>query len=291
MHAAKRVLATAIVAALVVGCGDDESANASGGKASEGPTQAQANFITGKVTMPDGKTPPTGDIKDITISIYGVSEAAEKVNYSPAVKPDGTFKQKVSGGQYTFSTFTIAVLYNGAEYRLPLEPVGNLWNKNRDAAEGIAQDFIWYPKGPTSYGKSNGLDIGNHTHWHGISIGFRPEGYRNDIGKVPPKIPDNSKVTVTLKPQGKAIDGSEPKEPVIFERVHNMASYASMDLNDILPATYDMSATVTYPDGTTKPLVLYNFKDRNYIPNVQIVVQKDGIGSGYFKTPITYAIE
>jgi hypothetical protein len=290
MQMAKLMVATAIVAGVVTGCRDAESAN-SGGGAAASPTQTQAGLITGRVTMPDGKTPPTGDIKDISISIVGVSEAAEKVSYSPAVKPDGTYRQKVSGGQYSFSTATITVNYEGGEYRLPLEPVGNLWNKNRDVADGIVQEFIWHPKGPTPYGKANGLDIGNHTHWYGISIGFRPEGYRNDINQAPPKIPDKSKITVTLKPKGRAIDGSEPKEPVVIERVHDGSSYASMDINDLLPAPYEMSATVSFPDGTSKPLVLFNVEDRNYKPTVPITVQKDNITGGFFKMPITYAIE
>jgi len=52
--------------------------------------------------MEDG-SPLRGDIKDIAISIAGVSTAAESVSYSPVVKADGTFSQKVAGGQYTFS--------------------------------------------------------------------------------------------------------------------------------------------------------------------------------------------
>ena len=275
----------------LTGCGDDDAP--SGSKSAGGapaPVAAQANYIAGRVTMGDGK-PLRGEIKDISISIGGVSEAAEKVSYSPAVKPDGSFKQKVSGGQYYFSRSTITVLYNGGEYNFPLEPVGSLWNKNQDAADGIVQNFVWKPQGLTPYGQSSGADIGNHTHWYGMSIGLRADGYRNDISKVPTTIPDGSKLLFTLKPQGKAIDGTDPQEQTI-ERVHDSKSYKSINLNDLLPAPYELTGVAKLPDGTTKPLLLQGPGDYpKYNPSVKITVQKDNILGGIWNPPVTFVID
>lgn len=284
---AASVFACALI--LLAGCDGEEAPAASSG-GTPAPVQAQANYIAGRVTMGDG-TPLRGEIKDIALSIYGVSEAAEKVNYSPAVKPDGTYKQKVAGGQYAFNVGRITVMYDGAEYQFPLEPVGSNWNKNRDAAEGIVQDFVWKPTGVTPYGQSNGSDIGNHTHWYGMGIAVSADGYRNDISKVPTTIPDGTKLLFTLKPLGKGVDGTEPKEQTI-ERIHDSKSYKSITLNDNLPAPYELTGVAKLPDGSTKPLLLQAPGDQpKYHPSVKIKVEKDGILGGIFNPPVKFVID
>lgn len=281
------IAAVAAIACWVGGCGQSESNTAA---APNEPAKAASLTISGKVTTPDGR-PLAGDIKDVAVPIYGVSEAAEKVSYSPAVKPDGTYRQKVAAGQYAFNPATVTVLYNNAEFRLPLEPVGNLWNKNRDAADGITQDFVWKPSGPTPYGQSNGLDIGNHTHWYGLSVGVRANGYREDLKASPKPIPDNTKLTFTLTPTGRAIDGTEPK-PISIDRTYSSKSYASIDLNDLLPAPYELTGTATLPDGSTKPLLLQGRGDYpGFKPSVKITVEKDGILGGMWKQPVQFAID
>ena len=277
-----RSAAVLVAAALTVGCGKSDAADA--------PATPTAGVIHGKVTGADGK--PIGAlVKDIAIVISGVSEAAEKVSYTPAVKADGTYKQKVSPGQYVFNPATITVTYNDAEFRLPLEPVGGNWNKNQDAADGIVQDFVWKPTGATPYGASNGKDPGNATHWYGLNVGIAFDGYRDDIGKVPVVIPDKSKLTFTLKPAGKAIDGSEPK-PLTLERTYDSKSYTSLDLNDLLPAPYELTGTVTPPDGTTKPLLLQGKGDYpGYKSSVKITVEQDNILGRMWKQPVQFVME
>lgn len=265
---------------------DSPAANAGEAKA----VKAEANYISGRVTMADGK-PLTGDIKDITVSIYGVSEAAERVQYSPALKPDGTYRQKVSGGQYAFNTGQITVLGNNNEFRYPLEAVGNLWNKNRDAAEGIVQDFVWKVTGPTPYGQSSGLDPNNATHWYGMCIGLRADGWRNDINKAPMTIPDGTKLTLTLKPMTKAIDGRE-LQTIAVERTYSAGNWKNPDINDLPPASYELTGTATLPDGTVKPLLMQGRGDYpNYKPSVSIPLEKDNIIGGMAKWSCSFVIE
>ncbi len=281
-------LATAVAALALVGCGGSEDGAEGGGEAKE--IKEEANVIAGRVTMGDGG-PLGGEIKDISVSIYGVSEAAEKVNYSPAVNPDGSYKQKVAGGQYAFSRATITVLYNGGEFTFPLEPVGNLWNKNRDASDGIVQDFVWKATGPTPHGQSDGLNPANHTHWYGMSIGLRADGYRNDISAVPTEIPEGTKLKFTLKPTGESVDG-RTLEITTVERTFSRAGAANPDINDIPPAPYELTGTATLPDGTEKPLLLQGPGDYpNYKPMVAIKVEKDGILGGLAKPPCSFVIE
>lgn len=286
MQAVMRLVA--IVAMSVVGCGGEENAGPN-----EGPTQAKAGYITGKVTMPDGKTPPTGQIKDIAISIYGVSEAAEKVSYSPAVKPDGTYSQKVSGGQYAFSSSKITVIFNGtAEFTLPLEPVGNLWNKNRDAAEGIAQDFVWKPTGVTPYGQSNGADTKNHTHWYGMSVGMAWQTYRSDIKKGATPPPDGTKLVFTCTPKSKSIDGSD-LQPIVKELTFDSKKiYPNEDIADLPPADYEITGVAKLPDGSSKPILLQGVGDYpNFVTTMKAKLERDGIIGGYFKLNAGYGID
>lgn len=286
---------SAVVLCLILvgvgGCGESDAASASGG--GEAPAAAKAaepGYVTGRVTMADG-SPLRGEIKDIAINIYGVSEAAEKVSYGAAVKPDGTYRQKVAPGQYAFNPARITVLFNGQEFQFPLEPVGNLWNKNRDAEEAIVQDFVWKVTGPTPYGQSSGLNPGNATHWYGMSVGLRADGYRNDLGKAPTPIPDTSKLTFQLKPLSKAIDGSDVK-PITMERPFSNSNYAPLDLNDLPPAEYELTGVATLPDGSTKPLLLQGKGDYpGYKPVVKLTVEKDNILGSMWKPPISFVID
>lgn len=298
MHAAKKLLAVAVVAMLAGGCERDEGSTAIGEGTSQsqeqgqGQTQAQAGYVSGRVTMPDGKTPLTGDIKDIQVVIHGVSEAAEKVSYTPVVKPDGTYRQKVSGGQYSFSTSRVVVLWNGQEFTLPLEPVGNLWNKNRDAADGIVQDFVWKPTGVTPYGQSNGADVNNHTHWYGMSVGMRFQTYRSDLGKGSTLPPDGTKLVFTLTPKSKSIDGSE-LQPIVRELTFNAKEITpNDDIADLPPADYEVTGVAQLPDGSTKPIMLQGAGDYpNYVTTMKAKLERDNLIGGYFKLGAGYGID
>lgn len=278
----------ALSTAFLAGCGGSGGGSDDGGAAA--PDAPVANVISGRITMADGQ-PLRGEIKDIQISIQGVSEAAERVSYSPAVKPDGTYRQKVAGGQYSFGISRIVVQHPTGEYSLTLEPTGNLWNKDRDAAEGIVQDFVWKTTGPTPYGQSEGLRTSNHTHWYGMSVDLRPEGYRNDISAVPVKIPAGSKLLFTLTPTSKAIDGSD-LAPVTVERTMSDDVLFDPDLNDIAPASYELSGTATLPDGTTKPMLLQGPGDYpKYKAAVTLPLLKDALIGGYGKHQCTFLVE
>ncbi len=275
---------TAICCALIAGCGD-ESANAdTGGE----PQVASANYAVGKVTFEDGK-PLTGDIKDITVSIGGVSEAGEKVQYSPIVK-NGQFKQKLVPGQYYFNRSAVTVRFQEYEFTLDLVPVGPNWNKNQDAADGIVQDFVWKPTGKKeTYGAK--ADVNNHTHWHGMNAGMRYAGYREDLKAGAQKLPEGTKMTFTLTPTSKSIDGRE-LQPIVFEREWRAKDVIpSDDLNDFPPANYEVTGVCKFPDGATKPIVFQgpgNYP--NYVDKGKILLEKDNIIGGYAKYLFSWGV-
>jgi hypothetical protein len=144
-------------------------------------------FAVGRVTMPD-RSPLTGDVKDIAIGLSGISAAGERVSYGPEVGADGRYRQRIAPGQYRFGGSQLTVRLGEREFRLPLEPVGERWNRNRDAAEGIVQDFVWKTTGLTPYGRASGPDPNNHTHWYGVHVRVAWQTWRADTRKptVPP---------------------------------------------------------------------------------------------------------
>lgn len=271
---------------LSIGCGGSAETGApvpSQESSSESSLEPKGNIIAGRVTMEDG-SPLRGDIQEVVISIAGVSGPGERVNYTPIVKPDGTYRQKVASGMYSFSTSLfcyVALLYGDTEFHLPLEHVGRDWNKKRDSEEGIVQDFVLKFTGPTPYGKSDGLNPGNATHWYGESIGLLASVWRDDIKQSAFKIPAGTRLTFSLKPTGPAIDGSTIG-PVTIDRVY-MDSFPTLDLNDLMPAPYQVTGTATLPDGTTKPILLQGRGDYpNFKPSATVPLEKDDRGIAKF---------
>jgi hypothetical protein len=235
-------------AVFVGGCGDGES---SSGNGSAGAVEKQSGFAAGRVAMADGK-PITAPGAAITVSIGGVSEAGERVQYHPVIKPDGTYRQKLAPGQYSFGRGGVEVQFEGQTYRFALEPVGVEWNKNRDAAEGITQDFVWKVTGERP---SSDHDVNKHTNWYGGSIGVRFATYRNDIGKAPAPLPEGTPVTFTLKPTSATrVDGS-PTQAITLERKFDARWNQCDALNDIPPAFYELTGVAKLADGATKPLL------------------------------------
>lgn len=276
----------AVCAALsLLGCGDDTPSSSAGSGSAPAAQSAQANYVVGKVTMADGK-PLSGDVKDIRILITGIGTAAENITFTPVVKPDGTYKQKVSNGQFRSSGGTITVVYNGTtQFQLPLEPVGSNWNKSQDAADGIVQDYVWKPTGPTPYGLSEGLSKRNHTHWYGMSVGMVFQGFRSDKNTTAVLFPEGTKLVFTCKPTSKAIDGTQPETRTIEMPFNPKDITYNDDISDLPPADWEITGIAKLPDGTTKPLIFQGKGDYpNYKPVLKAPLEKDGsMSGGYFK--------
>ncbi len=252
----------------------------------------QSNFIKGKVTMENG-SPLRGDIKDIAIGISGVSTAAERVSYSPLVKADGTYSQKVAGGQYTFSSARIEVVFKDAiEFQFPLEPVGRNWNKNQDAAEGIVQDYVWKTTGATPYGKSSGLDKHNATHWYGMCVGLAWQKWRSDMNSSTTPPPDGTVLAITCSPTSMAIDGSSPSVTNLELTWDSSKVYPNDDIADLIPADYEITGVAKLPDGTSKPMLFQGSGDYpKFFKVLKTPLVKDNIIRGMAKHLCGFIIE
>ncbi len=294
MTVRESVLWSALAAALFAfGQGCDKAATAnepSAGGASVVAPAVEANHLVGKVTMEDG-APLQGDIKDVTITIRGVTEAGERVTFVPVVKPNGTFRQKVPAGQYSFSTSKVAVHFQNVPFTFALEPVGNNWSKNQDASEGIEQNFVWKVTGPTP--RVAGLsDVNNHTHWYGMSVGMQFSIYRSDKKQASVAPPEGTKLVFTVTPTSLSIDGRELK-PVTIERVVSPnATQKNDDLNDLVPAIYDIVGVAVLPDGSSKPLLFQGAGNYpNYVTTLKAPLQNDALIGGMSKQLVTWVVE
>jgi hypothetical protein len=261
----------ALLVSLVAGCDKGPPAQQS----------PQGGFATGRVTFEDGK-PITGDVQDYSISISGVSEAGEKVSYTPIVK-NGTYKQKLVPGQFRFGWSKIKVKFGETVFTFDLVPVGPNWSKNQDSAGGIVQDFVWKPTGlRDTYGRKP--DPNNHTHWHGMSVGMRFSTWREDTKKPPTVLPEGTKLVFTLKPTSKSIDGRE-LQPITVERDWRPKDITTNDdLNDLPPANYELTGVAKLPDGTSRP-ILFQGKGNypNYVRTGIVPLDSDNITGGMWK--------
>lgn len=248
----------------------------------------QKNIASGKITLANGQPIPV-EVDEVVILIHGVSEAGERASYTPAVKK-GAYRQKLAAGQFRFDSGSIKIPFNGVLFTLPLEPVGKLWNKNQDSADGIVQDFVWKPTGAANL---NGAkpDPGNHTHWYGMTLGMSFQEHRGDLQKPTVKLPAGTKLLFTLTPKSKSIDGRE-LEPTTIERNWDPKEYyPKHDLYDLPPANYEITGIAKLPDGSTRTILFQGRGDyAKFVTTGQVPLEPEA-PQGYWKQAMGWATD
>lgn len=269
------VLSLSALLSMLAACGGEPEA----GELSEG-------YLTGRVTMADGSPITTKDAK-FRIVIEGVSGPGERVSFTPIVKPDGSFTQKLPDGIYHLPYGTITVPFEGALYELRLEAVDP--TGDRESAPGIVQNFVWKLTGPKP---DTNVEVNNATHWYGPTIGARFNTWRDDIN-APPSIPvAGTRLVFTLKPLSKLIDGSEAKQLTI-EREWRLGDTTPNDsLNDLPPANYEITGVANFPDGSSKPLLLMGKGDYpKFKPTITVILEPDETMDHYFVPPLGWVTD
>jgi hypothetical protein len=258
----------------------------------------QRGFAVGRVTLPDGSPlPPT--VERVQIWINGVSSAGSNVSYEPLVQPDGTYRQQLADGQYRFGTGYVSVRHRERVFELPLEPVGELATRSRAAAEGIVQDFVWKPTGPTPLAQALGPDPSNHTHWYGARIGTSAGGWRGDYddqgslvnrGRAPRPIPEGTKVVLTLRPLTPSLDG-RALPPVTIERA--VAWNISSRFHDLPPADYELSGVAALPDGRRTQLTFRGSEENRlgFVRAPRVNLAWDVVLRHYFQRNLEYYLD
>lgn len=255
------------------------------------PVQAATpGFALGRISFEDG-TRLTGNIVGYAVAIYGVSSAAERVSYSPVVQPDGTYRQRLVPGNYTVAQAFVTLRHGGVEFRVPLEPVGDLANKSRDAEAGIVQDFVWKVIGATSFGRSGKPDPNEQGHWFGAHIRLTWQTYQQGKGATKPP-PDGTRLVFTCRPLSPTLDG-RTMEPFILQRDWRPARTTPVeDLNDLPPADYEVTGEARLPDGTIKPILFQGPADYpRFVPVLKAPLGKDGFVSTFSRTTAGFIVE
>ncbi|QOV89774.1 hypothetical protein [Humisphaera borealis] len=257
--------------------------------AAEPAAAAQPGHFTGRVTRADGSPITLAGVK-YQVNINGVTAVGENNNFRPPVAADGTFKLKLPQGLFYPPFGTITVPFEGKNYLIELDPA-DPFAGTRDGAPGIAQHFLWRLTGPKP--RATNPDVNNATHWYGITIPVNFQGYRADTRQTVKPLPDGSKVTWTLKPTSKLMDGSEAK-PLTVERKWTATPMFMMDaLNDLPAANYEIGAVATLPDGSTKTVLVEEFAERKYKPTMKLILQPYANGDTVWFVPtmISWVVE
>jgi hypothetical protein len=277
------------------GCNKDDSSptapapgagNAPASPNSAGKPAPRSGYVSGKITMADGRPITTPGAK-FNVNLSGVSAAGEKVYFSPIVNPGGAYSQKVPDGIYHMPYATITVPFEGKQYRLKLEPVNP--TGDRESAAGITQDFVWKLTGPKP---DTNVEINNHTHWYGESINCRFNTWRDDIKKSPPPLPPGTRLVFTLKPLTKLIDGSDAKTLTVERDWRPNDVTPNDNLNDLPPANYELSGVAKLPDGSTKPILLMGKGDYpKFNPSTKVLLEPNETMDHFFVPAIGWVTE
>jgi len=249
--------------AVLLGC------NGTSEKTGSSVSAAQPGHFSGRITQADGSPITLPGVK-YQVNMSGTAEVGQSTNFRPTVATDGTFSLKLPAGNFYPPYGYITVPFEGKNYLCDLDPVDPT-DGARDGAPGIVQNFRWRITGPKPLARNP--DVNNATHWYGITIPVLFRSFRADTEQVIQPLPDGSKVTWTLKPTTKLLDGSEA-ETLTIERKWNGFPMSSMDaLNDLPPANYEISAVATLPDGSTKTVLVEEFSERKYKPTMKLILQ------------------
>lgn len=277
------------------------------------PVRQEGGYATGRVTLPDGSPLPPS-VENVSISIVGISSAGVNVRYQPIVRPDGTYRQQLVPGAYRFSSVwrgvsgTVTVRHQGRIFELPLEPVGNQWSKNQDAADGIVQNFVWKPTGPTPGGIQDGLSPSTHTHWFGMAIATEPGGWLADFyptdhftrGLRPTPVPERTKITMTLRPLTPSIDGRALSDTTIERDIDRMGPdggntyrVRTVTFHDLPPADYELTGFATLPSGSRHTLFFRGTEaDRlGYVRAARVNPERGTFGQGFDTRTLVYYFE
>jgi hypothetical protein len=240
-----------MIVALVVAPGCDRKTDPAEVSTGTTPVATEPGHFTGRVTLADGSPVTLPGVK-YEITINGVTAVGERNSFRPKVGPDGRFKIKLPQGQFYPPFGTITFPFEGKNYVLPLHPI-DPFEDTRDGGPGIVQNFAWRLTGPKP--QILNPDPSNATHWYGITIPLLYQVYREDTKESQRPLPDGIKLTWTLTPTSKRIDGGEAK-PVTIERTLGERASVFDKLHDLPPANYDVTAVATMPDGSTKRVLM-----------------------------------
>lgn len=206
-------------------------------------------WVTGKATDSQGNP-----LTDVSISMYGTTNAGSNTYFSAQVDQTGHYAQEVPNGGYEITAY-VTRQYKDHTYNLWLHPVDNVSGTKQSTTEGVVKDFVWRISGPTPRAKKAPKDPGSY---YGGIISLGGEGaYRMsyDVGSTAAEFeyPAGSKIELELTPSGPLMDGSQGQ---VVKRELDPAKLNGAVVSDVPLGEYTAKATMVEKDGTESPLRL-----------------------------------
>ena len=206
----------------------------------------EPGVIKGRVTDTKGAA-----LADVPISIYGTSNAGERVNFSTRTGADGRYSLPVPDGIYRIYGY-YRMQYKGRNYSLPVWPVDNIDGVTHASKEGVVKDFIWKISGPSPFAKDDPNRVGNY---YGGYADLGDEYYfqlmHGDVFQAGTGIPSGTTIELTLKPDGPLFDGSAGQAIVYKIPSEELASWY---IWDIPLGDYTATAQLIDRNGRKTPL-------------------------------------
>lgn len=197
----------------------------------------------GRVTDAAGKP-----LNNAQISFRGTTDAGQTKYDSSTVRPDGTYAVTLPSGRYVISG-TTRVTFMDREFILALAPVDGIMEP-QDVSQGIVKDFRWQLSGAKREDRGR-----SQVDYYGAAVLL---SRLDDNSRLPP----GANLTITLTPLGALVDGSQGR-PLTFTRPVEALNrpeggqYAieeTRTLPDIPLGRYQVTGTLTLPNGGTMPL-------------------------------------
>lgn len=237
------------------------------------PIRPRAGYVIGRAVFEDGRPIPK-----FNVSVTGFDGAAQVLAGSPSL--GGTTGTSGAYAVQTLDTLThtkpvratvigvhadAVIDYHGHHYEIPLRPTDGLIDGSDangfrgDSGKGVVRDFVLSMSGRKP-DADEGSQVGYRTAYYGatieVDVTFSKGKYSNieDATSLSKAFPAASLAEVTLTPLGSLLDGS--RGAVVVRRFQLGSSWKEKFLRGIPIGVYQVTATLTPPGGTSRPLVL-----------------------------------
>ena len=227
------------------------------------PLTPRAGSIIGRVLDENGAVIP-----HVTVTYSGFEEGKLMVNNAENVggavqASGGTYAIRVPAGAYRVSAFATYV-YQGRTYNFPMEPVNPPSRHDYDSLgldelkRGLVRDFVLKMTAKRADAWEE-TETGYNNAYYGGRLYFNVgEGDRILGGghmPAPPvgALPPESRLHVTLTPQGPRVDGTTGEPILVDVRLGDSGKY-TFSQRGIYPGVYLATASLTMPTGEEIPL-------------------------------------
>lgn len=233
------------------------------------PSTPRAGYLVGRVVFPDGRPVPAFTIEvsgfaDGQAAAMGANGNLRETLVSRVNGTGGRYEVALPAGAYRASGWT-TVGYQGRTYNFELEGTSEPAKFDYDALaleklrNGIVRDF---KAGMTDKKKDadEAYEMGYYTAFYGGLIKVDSSQTEYQIGggaQIPPSLHDSypreSKIEITLTPQGPMVDGTAGTVAVRTVKLGDNGTWFSA-VRAVYPGVYAATARLVTPDGQAVPL-------------------------------------